>query len=96
MRDAVSLFIYGLPMEMTWDWLLQIFRGEGEVTDVHVSHKRRSKYDHRFGFVRFKKLEEARKAVRNLNGVKIREKIMKVSFAKYDKQGRPWNGPFMK
>ena len=82
-------------MEMNWNWLLQIFRGEGEVTDVYVSQKRKSNYDYRFGFVRFKKLEEARKAIRNLNGVKIRKKIMKVSFTKYDKKDRPWNSSIL-
>ena len=87
--DAVSLFIDGLPIEMTWEWLLQIFREEGVVTDVYVSQKRRNNYACRFDFVRFEKLEEARKTVRNLDGVKIRGKIMKVSFAKYDKNGKP-------
>ena len=91
-KEAVTLFIDGLPMEMTWDWLLQIFKGEGEIIDVYVSQKRRRNNDCQFGFVRFKKLDEARKAIKNLNGVKIREKSLKVSFAKYDKEGRPWNG----
>ena len=80
--EAYSLFIDELPMEMTLDWLLQIFRGEGKIIEVYVSHKRRSKNDCRFGFVRFKKLEEAKKAIRNLDGVKIRDKFMKVSFAR--------------
>ena len=35
-------------------------------------------------------MEEARSAVRNLNGVKIRGKILKVSFAKFDRKGVPW------
>ena len=93
MRDAVSLFVDGLPLEMSWDWLQQIFRGEGNIIDVYGSKKKRSRRDCRF--VRFRKLEEAKMAVRNLNGVMIREKIMKASFAKYDKNGRPWTDSFM-
>ena len=58
--DTFSLFIDRLPIEMSWDWLLQIFRGEKEVTNVYVSQKRRSTHNYRFGFVRFRKLEEAR------------------------------------
>ena len=27
-REAYSLFVVELPMEMTWDWLLQIYRGK--------------------------------------------------------------------
>ena len=86
-----SLFVDGLPLEMTWDGLLQIFRGEGEILEAFVSQKMSHKCDCRFGFVRFKRLDEARSAVRNLDGVKIRGKTMKVSFAKYDKDGKPWN-----
>ena len=94
-RDAVSLFIDGFPMEMTCDWLLQIFKGEGEVTDVFVSQKKRENYYCRFGFVRFKELEKGKKAVRNLNGVKIMEKTVKVYFAKYDKSGLLYKGSHM-
>ena len=86
-----TLFIDDLPTEMTWDWLLQIFRAEGEVVDVFVSQRRRLKSNRRFGFVRFKNLEEARNAVKNLNGVKIRGRSINVSFAKYKKDGRPMN-----
>ena len=88
------MFVDGLPLEMTWDWLQQIFRGEGDITDVYVSKKKRRSRDCRFGFVRFKKVEEAKMAIRNLNGVMIRGKIMKVSFAKYGKKGRLWTDVF--
>ena len=86
-----TLFVDGLPMEMTWEWLLQIFRGEGEVVDVFVLQRWRQNSIGRFGFVRFKKLEEARNAVRNWNGIIIRGMGLKVSFAIYDKDGRPLN-----
>ena len=79
-RDAFSLYIDGLPMEMTWDWLLKIFRGEREVIDVHVSQKRRRNNNCWFGLFGFKKLDKASNAVRNLNDVKIREKSLKVFF----------------
>ena len=68
MAETVSLFVDGLPWEMNWRWLTHIFRGEGEVSDVYVSHKRRRCNSSKFGFVRFKKLEEATNAVNNLNG----------------------------
>ena len=37
MSMGFSLFVDGLPSEMTWDWLMQIFRGVGEIKDVFVS-----------------------------------------------------------
>ena len=36
-QEVYTLFIDGLPMEMTWNWLLQIFKREGEVNDIFVS-----------------------------------------------------------
>ena len=72
---AYTLFINGLPWEMCSDWLLQIFRWEGEVIDVYISQKRRRYCDGKFGFVRFKELEEALNAVRNLDGARIRGRM---------------------
>ena len=80
-------------MEMSWDWLLQIFRGVGEVVDVYVSHKRRIRNGCKFSFVRFKKIKEAKNAIRDLDGVKVRDRCMKVSFAKYNKKGLLWKNP---
>lgn len=91
MQNVVSLFIDGLPKDMTREWLLQIFKKEGEILDVYVSPKRRHNNVCWFGFVRFKRVEEARSAIRNLNGTVIRGRCMEVSFAKYDKNGLPWN-----
>ena len=86
-KKVYSLFIDGLPWKITWDWLLDIFRGEGEVLDVYVSKKRRRFNGSRFGFVRYKNLEKAMKAARNLNGARLRGRRLKVSLAKYDKRG---------
>ena len=45
--------------------------------------------------MRFKKLEDARIAVRDLNDAMIRGKRIKVSFAKYDKNGKPWDSAIL-
>ena len=37
-------------------------------------------------------MEEARNAIRHLNGAMLTGRSMKVSFAKYDKNDMPWNG----
>ena len=92
---SVSLFVDGLPRDMSWDWLMQIFSGEGEIIDVFVSKKIRRFSGSRFAFVRFKKVEEALSAIRNLDGIRIRGRSIKVSFAKYDKQGMPRESPVL-
>ena len=95
MVNSVSLFVDGLPWEMSWDWLMQIFSGEGEIIDVFVSKKRRRFSGSCFGFVQFKKVEEAMSAIRNLDGTRIRGRSIKVSFAKYDKQGKSQESPIL-
>ena len=82
-NEDVSLFIDGLPWEMNWSWLMQIFREEGELSNVYVSHKRRHFNNSKFGFVRFKKLEEATNAINKLNCLWIRGRRVMVLFAKY-------------
>ena len=77
---------------MNWSWLRQIFRGEGKVSDVYVSHKNRRFYNCKFGFVRYKTIEEATRAVNNLNGLWIRGKRIMVSFARYGKKEVLRNG----
>ena len=59
--NLVMLFVDDLSREMTWDWLYQIFKFEGQVINVYVSHKMRHTDSH-FGFVRFNKKEEAIRA----------------------------------
>ena len=71
---------------------MQIFRGEGEVSDVYVSHKRRRFNNSKFGFVRFKKLEEATNAINKLNGLWIRGRRIMVAFAKYGRKRVFQNG----
>ena len=72
---------------MTWDWLLQLFKFEGQVIEVFVSQKRQKNNDNRFDFVRYNTREEALNAVKNLNGIRLSGKTLKVSFAKYERNG---------
>ena len=60
---------------------------------MFVSHKMRKNIDSRFRFVRFKNREEALRAIKNLDGAKVRDKFMKVSLARFDKNRRVWDNP---
>ena len=86
-EEVFTLFINGLPWEIPWERLSHLFREQGEVSDVYVSKKRRQFNGSRFGFVRYKHLEEVVKAARNLNGARLEGRRMEVSFAKYANKG---------
>ena len=71
---------------MTWDWLLHIFKFEGSVMDVYVSHKKRRKHFKPFGFVCFRNRREAEKAMGSSNGLMIRGNRIAVLIAKYGRR----------
>ncbi|KAG5520652.1 hypothetical protein RHGRI_033285 [Rhododendron griersonianum] len=66
-------------------WLRQLFTPFGRVEDVYMPSKRSSSFNTKFGFVRFKRRDEAINAIEDLDGVVIRNFTIVVQFAKYSK-----------
>ncbi|KAH7847805.1 hypothetical protein Vadar_030444 [Vaccinium darrowii] len=79
----VSVYVDNLPFEMDIVWLSQLFRGFGEVVDVYIPKKRSSRFNTKFGFVRFNSKEEALRAVQALHGIRIRDFNIQVNLARY-------------
>ncbi|KAH7847016.1 hypothetical protein Vadar_020823 [Vaccinium darrowii] len=79
----VSVYVDNLPFEMDIVWLSHLFRGFGEVVDVYIPKKRSSRFNTKFGFVRFKSKEEALRAVQALHGIRIRDFNIQVNLARY-------------
>lgn len=82
-RDLVSVYVDNLPFEMDLVWLNQLFRGYGEVVDVFIPKKRSSRFNTKFGFVRFNSKDEALRAVQDLHGIRIRDFDIQVNRARY-------------
>lgn len=57
----------------------------GRVEDVYMPSKRSSFFNTKFGFIRFKRREEALAAIDALNGFLVRNCRMFVQLAKYSK-----------
>ena len=87
-RNVVTIFIDNLPEDMTRDWLLQLFKFEGTVVDVYLSHRRRKRYRTPFGFVRYRWKAEAVRAMEKLNGVVVRGCKIEISLAKFNREGQ--------
>ncbi|KAH7854721.1 hypothetical protein Vadar_017130 [Vaccinium darrowii] len=81
--NLVSVYVDNLPYEMDLVWLNQLFRGYGEVVDVFIPKKRSSKFNTKFGFVRFNSKDEALRAVQDLHGTRIRDLDIQVNLARY-------------
>ncbi|CAO2832812.1 unnamed protein product [Amaranthus hypochondriacus] len=86
---AVTLFIDGISESSTMEDLKTLFQEKGKLLDVYISKKKRPNRKQRFGFVRFEGVREARKAIMNINGKKLKGEKLFVSMAKYSKGGRP-------
>ena len=84
----VTLFIDNLPKDMTRDWLLQLFEFEGKVADVYLSRKQRRGHKSPFGFVRYRRKVETLRAIKNLNGMIVRNCKIEVTMAKFDRKGQ--------
>ncbi|KAH7847534.1 hypothetical protein Vadar_027263 [Vaccinium darrowii] len=70
---SFSVYVDNLPFEMDEVWLRQIFRSYGDVVDVFIPNKRSSRFNTKFGFVRFSSRAEALDAVQDLHGILIRD-----------------------
>ncbi|XP_057432667.1 uncharacterized protein LOC130725458 [Lotus japonicus] len=80
---SFSVFIDGLSDGVTKDMVTAIFAKAGVLTDVFVQFKRREGRQFRFGFVRFQKDMDARRAIRMFNGMKFRGAFLTVKRARY-------------
>ena len=71
--------------------LKDIVDGEGSVIDVFISRKLRKSTRYAFGLVRFNRFQEAKNAIKNLDGYEVRGYCLRVSMAKFNKGGSPFN-----
>ncbi|KAH7847765.1 hypothetical protein Vadar_030021 [Vaccinium darrowii] len=79
----VSVFVDNLPFEMDVVWLRQLFRSFGDVVDAYIPNKRSSRFNTKFGFVRFRSKDEAVRAVHAMNGFLIRDFCIQVNLARF-------------
>ena len=67
---------------MNHETLRDLFRCIGEVDQVKLCKNKETKLSLGYGFVKYKREEDAMKAVQQLNGRTIQNKRIKVSFAR--------------
>ncbi|KAI8524293.1 hypothetical protein RHMOL_Rhmol13G0139200 [Rhododendron molle] len=85
MAGLFTVYVDNLPKSMDVGRLRQLFTPFGRVEDVYMPSKRSSSFNTKFGFVRFKRREEAVNAIEDLDGLVIRKFTIVVQFAKYSK-----------
>ncbi|CAO2817542.1 unnamed protein product [Amaranthus hypochondriacus] len=86
-RYVSSLFVDGLPLNISREWLGDLFSEVGKVVDVFLSKKTRKINKDKFGFVRFENEGMSLAAIDRFNGYPINGQNIRVSLARYDRNG---------
>ncbi|CAO2817616.1 unnamed protein product [Amaranthus hypochondriacus] len=86
-KQPTSLFVDFLPFGISRTWIHGLFSGAGKLVDVYISKKQRKNNNIAFGFVRYQRREDAMAAIKLLHGSKIRKSEIKVSLARFSRDG---------
>lgn len=78
----MNIYVGNLAYNVTEDNLRTLFSDFGEVSAVNIVKERSSGQSKGFGFVEMPNNSEADKAMKALNGAKVKEQFIKLSQAK--------------
>ncbi|XVF38373.1 hypothetical protein REPUB_Repub20aG0095900 [Reevesia pubescens] len=84
-----TVFVNNLPQRANQRWLSTIFQKFGRVVDVFIPLKR-SKWGKKIAFVRFGSLNDANRAILNLNGVFFLDHKIGVNMARFNPRKEFW------
>lgn len=76
--SGVCIFIYNLPPDLDVNFLRSLFTQYGTVINAKVPRNANGK-SKGYGFVNYKSMDEAKRAIAAMNGCQISGKILKVS-----------------
>jgi RNA recognition motif-containing protein len=79
-NEDPNLFVFHLPSDMHDDTLRTLFEKFGEIESVKVIYDPVTNASKGYGFVKYKHMSDAVKAIAEMNGFKIGRKHLKVSF----------------
>jgi ELAV/HuD family splicing factor len=80
--ERTNLIINYVPPNMSQDEIKQMFGTLGNVTSCKLIRNRTTGQSLGYAFVNYEKAEEASKAVSEMNGARLQNKTLKVSFAR--------------
>ena len=87
----MNIYVGNLAFNVTEDDLRTLFSGFGEVSAVNIIKEKSSGQSKGFGFVDMPNNSEADKAMKGLNGARLKDQLIKVSQAKPPAK-RPFRG----
>nr|AGW99163.1 SXL-2 [Mayetiola destructor] len=79
---GTNLIVNYMPQDMTDRELYSLFRHSGPIESCRVMRDFKTNYSFGYGFVNFVSEEGAQQAIKTLNGITLRNKRLKVSYAR--------------
>ncbi|XP_050399964.1 ELAV-like protein 1 isoform X2 [Patella vulgata] len=80
--SKTNLIVNYLPQTMTQDDIRSLFSSIGEVESCKLIRDKPTGQSLGYGFVNYKRIDDAEKAINTLNGLRLQNKTIKVSFAR--------------
>lgn len=80
--SKTNLIVNYLPQQMTQEEIRSLFSSIGEVESCKLIRDKVTGQSLGYGFVNYQRLEDASKAINTLNGLRLQNKQIKVSFAR--------------
>lgn len=78
--DPTNLFVFHLPITLDEKALRKLFEQFGRLEGVRVARDRETKKSKGYGFVKFRRMQDAIQAVMQMNGHTVENKHLKVAF----------------
>ena len=79
--EGYIIFASGINKDASEDIIFELFQEYGNVKNMHVNLDRQTGYFKGYVLIEYEHLEEAQKAVKELNGKEFYNKTLKVNFA---------------
>jgi ELAV like protein 2/3/4 len=81
-ESKTNLIVNYLPQTMTQDDIRNLFTSVGEIESCKLIRDKTTGQSLGYGFVNYKRIEDADKAIHSLNGLRLQNKTIKVSVAR--------------
>jgi hypothetical protein len=78
--DPTNLFVFHLPITLDEKGLRRLFEQFGRVEGVRVARDKQTRKSKGYGFVKFRRMQDAIQAVMQMNGYTLENKHLKVAF----------------
>mmetsp|Transcript_13659 Transcript_13659/g.18727 ORF Transcript_13659/g.18727 Transcript_13659/m.18727 type:complete len:178 (-) Transcript_13659:219-752(-) len=92
--EGTNLYLSGLSSRIENRDLTELFSKEGEVMEARIVLDPRTKESRGFGFVNMATSEDARRALKHLNGKTVSGRVLMIEFAKRERARTPTPGQY--